>query len=121
MLIETPHTEIVPVEMNAAGIIMISGTRIPIDTVIYFHLQGDTPEQIQENFDTLNLPDIYAIITYYLRHKMELDAYLAEREKRRAALREEIEARHPELIGMRARLIARLDEKRKQESQDSEE
>jgi uncharacterized protein (DUF433 family) len=56
--------------------IRIKGHRIGIDNVIEYHLQGCTPEAIQEHFPTLNLEQIYATITYYLHNKTETDAYI---------------------------------------------
>lgn len=120
MNLEMPQTELVPIEMNAAGVIVVSGTRIPIDTVIHAHLQGETPEQIVENYDTLSLADVYAIILYYLRHQPDVDAYLRERAQRRAALYQEIEARYPERIGQKARLLERKAAKEKHAPQSDE-
>lgn len=55
----------IPLTENEDGTIRVSGTRIPLDTVIYAYLNGDSAEEIVENFDTLNLSDVYAIISYY--------------------------------------------------------
>jgi putative exporter of polyketide antibiotics len=30
-----------------------------------------------ENYDALQLDDVYAVITYYLRHRRDVDQYLA--------------------------------------------
>jgi hypothetical protein len=49
--------------------------------VINAYNRGDTPEQIQHGFPTLELPDIYTVIGYYLRNKAEVDAYIEEGEK----------------------------------------
>lgn len=121
MLLNTPQTEIVPIEMNDAGTIMISGTRIPMDTVIYAHLRGDTPQSIHEGFPTLHLDDIYLLIAHYLKHQTEFDIYLAGRDAERDMLRREEEDRHPELISLKARLLARLDDQQKRDASGSKE
>jgi hypothetical protein len=49
---------------------------------------------------------VYSVITYYLRHKPEVEAYLKEREALAARVREEVERRFPS-AGLRERLLAR--------------
>jgi hypothetical protein len=39
-----------------------------------------TAEEIAQQYPTVPLVDVYSVITYYLRHKPEVDAYLNERE-----------------------------------------
>ncbi|MFM6473646.1 MAG: DUF433 domain-containing protein, partial [Dolichospermum sp.] len=56
--------------------IRIKGHRIGIDDVIDYYLQGFTPEQILEEFPSLNLEKIHATITYYLHNRAEIDAYM---------------------------------------------
>ena len=56
--------------------IRIKGHRIGIDDVIDYYLQGYSPEQILAELPTLNLEKIHATITYYLRNRVEMDAYI---------------------------------------------
>lgn len=56
--------------------IRIKGHRIGIDDVIDYYLQGYSPEQILVELPTLNLEKIHATITYYLRNRVEMDAYI---------------------------------------------
>ena len=65
--------------------IRIKGHRIGIDDVINYYLQGYSPEQILAELPSLNLEKIHATITYYLRNRTEIDAYMA----RLAAWREQ--------------------------------
>lgn len=65
--------------------IRIKGHRIGIDDVLYYYLDGYTPEEIAAQLPTLSLEEIHATITYYLHNRAEVDAYLA----RLAAWREE--------------------------------
>jgi len=65
--------------------IRIKGHRIGIDDVLYYYLEGYTPEEIAANLPTLSLEEIYATITYYLHNRSEVDAYLS----RLAAWREQ--------------------------------
>lgn len=63
------------------GAIRVAKTRVLLDIVINAYNRGDTPEQIQQGFPTLELPDVYLVIGYYLRSKAAVDEYIAEGEK----------------------------------------
>ncbi|HET6310689.1 MAG TPA: DUF433 domain-containing protein, partial [Candidatus Nitrosotalea sp.] len=62
-------TEPIPFSNGADGVIRIAGTRVTLDTVIDTFLTGASPEEIAQNFPVLRLDDIYAVVTYYLRHR----------------------------------------------------
>lgn len=100
------HAETAPLDTAVEGVVRVRGTRIPLDTVVVaFHL-GSTPEEIQQQYPTLHLVDIYSVIAYYLRHQDEVDEYLRQREIQRGIVRAENEARWPS-AGIRERLLAR--------------
>ena len=96
----------IPLETDEDGLVRVTGTRIPLGTIVYAYLNGDSAEEIVEGFDTLNLSDVYAIISYYLDHRREVDAYPLKRQTEAAALRSEIESQFPNR-GIRERLLAR--------------
>ena len=56
--------------------IRIKGHRIGIDNVLFYFLEGYTPEEIAGIYPDLSLEKIYATITYYLHNQQEIDAYL---------------------------------------------
>ena len=89
----TEITEKIPLRMDETGTIRVGGTRVTLDVVIGAWDQGYAPEQIAYSFGSLKLDDIYAVLTYCLRHQEEVRAYLAQREKEANALRKEIESR----------------------------
>ena len=70
---------------------------------------GASAEEIALNYPTVSLADAYATISYYLRHRAEVDAYLAKRDEEAHELRQEIEA-HQNQQQIRARLLARRDQ-----------
>lgn len=84
--------EPIPLRMNEDGVMLVGKTRVPIGTVVRAWWDGATPEQIVDDFDTLELADVYAVIAYYLRHRPEVDRYLAEREQEAVRVRRENEA-----------------------------
>ena len=96
----------IPLRKDKSGALWITGARIPLDTVIHAYLNGDSAEEIVESFDTLNLADVYAVISYYLDHRSDVDIYLRARQEEAAAIRSEIEKQYP-MQGIRERLLAR--------------
>ncbi|MEO8396754.1 MAG: DUF433 domain-containing protein [Chloroflexota bacterium] len=103
MSVETP-TISVPIRTDEHGDIRVGGTRVLLDLVIVRHQQGRTPEQIQDSFPTLKLADVYAVITYYLSHQEEVDAYIRKRDEEGEQLRRRMEAEHPEIFELQNRL-----------------
>jgi uncharacterized protein (DUF433 family) len=96
----------IPLMQDASGVIRVSGTRIPLETLIMAFRQGDTAEEIAQKYLALNLIDIYTVIAYYLGHQEQADRYIAEQEKETQAVRKEVEARCTP-YGIRERLLAR--------------
>jgi uncharacterized protein (DUF433 family) len=88
-------------------VIRVAGTRVTLDTVIEAFKRGATPEEIAQDYSAVSLADVYAVITYYLRHRSEVEQYLQRRAREHAELRREIEGR-PEYQEFRERLLARI-------------
>lgn len=101
--------EPIPLTKDDAGRLMVPGTRISLDVLVAAFKRGKTPEAIHDGYETVSLSDVYAIFTYYLRHKAEVEAYLAEQEREDAQSQARIEVEHPLEDGLRARLLARLE------------
>jgi uncharacterized protein (DUF433 family) len=96
----------VPLTTDAQGVMRVGKTRVPLDTVIFAFNQGSTPEEIVMSYPTLELSDTYAVVNYYLHNRVEVDAYLVQREADATRIREENEQRFPQQ-GIRERLLAR--------------
>ena len=74
--------------------IRIKGARVGIEFVLRDYREGASPEEIVLRYPTLSLEQVHATITYYLRHRDAVDAYLARwREQGEAAWQEQ--ERHP--------------------------
>lgn len=106
-MLNVATVEPIPLATDANGVIRVAGTRVTLDTVIDTFMTGASPEEIAEDFPVLRLDDVYAVLTYYLRHRVEVDTYLRERRARAEGIRREIEAHSPQ-TGLRDRLLARL-------------
>jgi uncharacterized protein (DUF433 family) len=102
----TVEPQPIPLVTTPAGVVRITGTRVPLETVVRAFYVGATPEEIAQDFPPVTLAQVYAVLAYYLAHRAAVDASVAERTAVRAAARAAHEARfHP--IGVRARLLAR--------------
>lgn len=88
-------------------VVRVAGTRVALDTIVRAFQKGATPEEIAQDYSAVSLPDIYAVIAYYLRHRSEVDEYLQRREGEHAELEREIKAR-PDYQEFRDRLLARV-------------
>ncbi len=95
-----------PLTVDETGTIRVSGTRITLDIVIGYYKQGMSAEEIAEAYPSVPLADIYAVIAYYLRHREQLDAYLAEGHRKFEEIRKQVQSEQGPQI-TRAELEAR--------------
>ena len=100
------EAEPVPLRIDRDGSVRVAETRVTLDTIVAAFLQGAAAEEIAQQYPAVSLGVVYAVIAYYLRHRGEVDQYLAERQQEAEALREEIEANLDRSI-IRERLFAR--------------
>ena len=96
-----------PMRRDAAGAMRVGSSRVLVELVIRAFQDGATPEAIVQRYSTTTLPDVYAVIAYYLRHPDEIDAYLAEREKVAEGVLHRIRKGQGDLTELRGRLLAR--------------
>lgn len=96
----------IPLRADEQGVMRVGETRVRLDTLITAWRQGESPEQIVENFDVLDLADVYAVISYYLHHRADVEEYMAQNQREGERLRAEHERRFPP-AGIRERLLAR--------------
>ncbi|AFY50050.1 hypothetical protein Nos7524_4291 [Nostoc sp. PCC 7524] len=73
----------------------IEGTRISLDSVVYAFLNGDSPENIAQNFPLLSLEQVYGAIAFYLANRELVDAYLKEGEVEFAKLQQSLRENNP--------------------------
>ena len=101
--------EPVPLAIDADGVVRVGGTRVMLDTVVAAFEEGATAEDIVSQYQPLDLADVYAVLSYYLRHRSEVEAYLRERQQQAQLVREQNQARFDQR-GIRERLLARRTE-----------
>jgi uncharacterized protein (DUF433 family) len=81
-----------PLRLDSGGTYRVGPTRVRLDSVVYLHNQGSSAAQVVGEFPSLELADVHAVISYYLKHKAEVDAYLAERERNAEQLKRKLES-----------------------------
>lgn len=106
-------TDPIPLNMNRDGVLLVGNTRVTLETVVGAFSDGATPEEIVQQYPSLDLADIYAVLGYYLRHRTDVDVYLHRRQQQAQQVRRENEARFL-VAGIRDRLLARRQAKEQQ-------
>ncbi len=101
------QTEAPPIRADETGTLRVGNSRVLLDLVIEEFQDGATPETIVQQYPTLALAEVYAVIGYYLRHREEVEAYLEQREELARQVRQRIEAAQGDLGDIRRRLLAR--------------
>lgn len=101
------QTEAPPLRRDESGALRVGNSRVLLELVIRAFEDGATPETIVQQYPTTALADIYSVIAYYLRHRHEIEAYLAERERRAEEVHNRIDNQQGDLAEMRQRLLAR--------------
>lgn len=98
--------EQVPLHVDKSGVTRVIGSRVTLDTIVAYFEQGESPEDIVDGFPSLQLADVYAIVSYYLKNKSAVRAYLREREKKAKAIRKKVQP-HSNPREMKKHLLAR--------------
>jgi uncharacterized protein (DUF433 family) len=91
----TVQTDPTPLRLNESGAIRVGDTRVLLELVIEAYKDGAAPETIVRWFDSLRLADVYAVLSYYLNHTEEVEAYLRQRDSQAKEVRRKIEATQP--------------------------
>lgn len=95
-----------PLAADRDGVMRVGDTRVTLDTVVAAFREGATAEEIAQQYPSLRLADVYAVIGYYLRHQQEVDDHLQDRRQQAVEARRSNEARF-DPAGVRDRLLAR--------------
>jgi len=103
----TPQIDTPPLREDEMGGLRVGDSRVLLEMIIHAFQDGATAEAIVQRYPTVTLADVYAVIAYYLRHRTEVDGYLAGRDKQALDVERRITARQGDLSEIRARLTAR--------------
>ena len=107
-----------PLIESPDGSVRVTGSRVSLETVVGAFDAGSTAEEIAQQYPSLSLGSIYAVVAYILENRVAVDRYLAGRRQATGALQGEIEASSPP-NGLRARLLGAAYESAKESAQRS--
>ena len=68
------------VRADGQGVLRVSDTRVPLDSVVAAFEIGASPETIQQQYPTLSLELVYGAIAYYLSNPESVQNYLHRQE-----------------------------------------
>lgn len=103
-LVDSPNPH--PLREDAHGVIRVGRTRVTLDSVVALFEQGASAEEIALRYETLTLAEVYAVLSFYMAHRDDVDAYLRSQRRASEAARALAEQRSP-FTELRRRLLAR--------------
>jgi len=62
-----------PLTTGPDGVIRVAGTRVSLETVVYASDAGSSAEEIVEQYPSLSLSNIYAVISYALDNRQSVE------------------------------------------------
>ena len=77
---------------RSSGVFRVGNSRVLLELVIGAFKRGETPEGIVRSYRTLQLADVYAVISRYLANPAPFEDYLRQCDEQAEAVRSEIEA-----------------------------
>ncbi len=98
-----------PLQIDESGAVRVGNSRVQLVFVVEAFQDGATPEEIVLQYTTLSLADVYGVIAYYLRHKDDVEEYVADYNRQAEEIQRRIEANQPDLGDFRHRLMAKRD------------
>lgn len=99
-------TQPIPLKVDSNGVIRVGQTRVTLDTIVFAFLDGATVEEIVQQYPSLDMADVYAVVGYYLRNRFEVEDYLRQRLQQAKSVCKQNELRfNPH--GVRERLLSR--------------
>ena len=112
-----PLTLVVPLREEPAGVLRVGKSRVLLELVLQAFKAGATPEAIVQSYDTLNLADVYAVVSRYLAASEPFEEYLKLRDEAAAEARRQIEQVQGPQGNLRATLLARAKAKEEARAQ----
>lgn len=88
------------------GQIDLTGHRVGLEHIVYFHNLGETAEQLVDRFPSLGVGHVRRVLDFYREHREAVDAYVHECEVESDRLR--AIHRGPTADQLRARMERRL-------------
>jgi uncharacterized protein (DUF433 family) len=87
-----PLTVTVPLREDPPGVFRVGNSRVLLEMVLRAFQRGESPEGIVRSYRTLELADVYAVISRYLANRTPFDEYLRRCDEEAEAVRRQLEA-----------------------------
>jgi uncharacterized protein (DUF433 family) len=87
-----PLTVAVPLWEDPPGVFRVGGSRVLLELLLRAFQRGETPEGIVRSYRTLQLADVYAVISRYLANPAPFDEYLRQCDAEAQSVRRDLEA-----------------------------
>ena len=68
-----------PLTTGPDGAVRVTGTRVSLETIVTAFDAGATAEEIAQQYASVDLASVYAVISYVLDHRREVDEYVMRR------------------------------------------
>ncbi len=102
-----PLSLAIPLREDPPGVFRVGRSRVLLELVILAFKQGETPEAIVQAYDTLTLPEVYAVVSHYLANPAPFERYLHDRDQAAADVRRRVETAQGERRNLRALVLGR--------------
>ena len=112
-----PLTVAVPLREEPAGVFRVGKSRVLLELLLRAFKAGATPESIVQSYNTLNLADVYAVVSRYLADPVPFEAYLRRCDDAAAKTRAKIDELQGSQDNLRAILLARAKAKEEAHAQ----
>jgi len=86
-----PLNVAVPLWEDPPGVIRVGKSRVLLELVLAAFKRGESPEGIARSYRTLQLADVYAVISRYLADPAPFDEYVRRCDEEALAVRKNIE------------------------------
>lgn len=87
-----PLSVTVPLWEDPPGVFRVGNSRVLLELVINAFKRGETPEGIVRSYRSLQLADVYAVVSRYLADPAPFEDYLRQCDEQAEAVRRKIEA-----------------------------
>jgi hypothetical protein len=102
-----PLTVAVPLREEPEGVFRVGNSRVLLELILRAFKAGATPEAIVQSYPTLELADVYAVVSRYLVAPAAFEDYLNHCDDAASDTRRRLEASQGPQGNLRAVLLAR--------------
>jgi hypothetical protein len=87
-----PLTVAVPLWEDPPGVFRVGNSRVLLELVLHAFKAGESPEGIVRSYRSLQLADVYAVVSRYLADPAPFDSYLRQCDEQAEAMRRKLES-----------------------------